>query len=217
VPRGLCSVGQSDWLPVALLLPSCVYGKGSRQIITEGRLRNYRPPTPSLHEDSPKVRKDVREFVRRLEAVGLTVEATPGHYRVLRDGKPLRKANGCRSCCPSPPTRLAGVVPRSPSCGSSGSTSSLPMPRYSNDTFQPALCDPGAAEQLNAVDRSGIDENVRVGVRGHPRGVASCLDRGAARPRGYRLSFFRRGGHREGHRAGTSDAHDSPDSRTYAG
>jgi hypothetical protein len=28
------------------------------------------------------------------EAVGLTVEATPGHYRVLREGKPLRKDNG---------------------------------------------------------------------------------------------------------------------------
>jgi biotin operon repressor len=40
------------------------------------------------------MRKDVREFIRRLEAVGLTVEPTPGHYRVLREGKPLRKANG---------------------------------------------------------------------------------------------------------------------------
>jgi biotin operon repressor len=40
------------------------------------------------------VRKDVREFIRRLKAVGLRVEATPGHYRVLRDGEPLRKANG---------------------------------------------------------------------------------------------------------------------------
>jgi len=39
------------------------------------------------------MRKDVREFIRRLEAVGLTVEPTPGHYRVLRDGEPLRKAN----------------------------------------------------------------------------------------------------------------------------
>jgi hypothetical protein len=38
--------------------------------------------------------RDVREFIRRLEAVGLTVESTPGHYRVLRDGKPLRRANG---------------------------------------------------------------------------------------------------------------------------
>jgi hypothetical protein len=26
-----------------------------------------------------KMRKDVREFIRRLEAVGLTVESTPGH------------------------------------------------------------------------------------------------------------------------------------------
>ena len=40
------------------------------------------------------MRKDVREFIRRLEAVGLTVEPTPGHYRVLRGGEPLRKANG---------------------------------------------------------------------------------------------------------------------------
>jgi hypothetical protein len=30
------------------------------------------------------MRKDVREFVRRLEAAGLTGESTPGHYRVLR-------------------------------------------------------------------------------------------------------------------------------------
>jgi hypothetical protein len=26
------------------------------------------------------MRKDVREFIRRLEAQGLTVEPTPGHY-----------------------------------------------------------------------------------------------------------------------------------------
>jgi hypothetical protein len=39
------------------------------------------------------MRKDVREFIRRLEAAGLTIESTPGHCRVLRDGKPLRKAN----------------------------------------------------------------------------------------------------------------------------
>jgi hypothetical protein len=38
--------------------------------------------------------KDVREFIRQLEAAGLTVESTPGHYNVLRDGKPLQKANG---------------------------------------------------------------------------------------------------------------------------
>jgi hypothetical protein len=60
------------------------------------------------------VRKDVREFIRRLEAVGLTVEATPGHYRVLRDGKPLRKANGMPFMLPfSPDTirwRRAAIV-----------------------------------------------------------------------------------------------------------
>jgi hypothetical protein len=48
-------------------------------------------------------RKDVREFIRRLEAVGLAVEATPGHYRVLRDGKPLRKANGMPFTLPFSP------------------------------------------------------------------------------------------------------------------
>jgi hypothetical protein len=49
------------------------------------------------------MRKDVREFIRRLEAAGLTVEATPGHYRVLRDGKPLRKANGMPFMLPFSP------------------------------------------------------------------------------------------------------------------
>ena len=48
------------------------------------------------------MRKDVREFIRRLEA-GLTVEPTPGHYRVLRDGKPLRKTNGMRFTLPLSP------------------------------------------------------------------------------------------------------------------
>jgi hypothetical protein len=43
------------------------------------------------------MRKDVREFIRRLEAAGLTVVPTRGHYRVLRDGKPLRKQNGMRA------------------------------------------------------------------------------------------------------------------------
>jgi biotin operon repressor len=32
------------------------------------------------------MRKDVREFIRRLEAVGLTLESTRGHYRVLAFG-----------------------------------------------------------------------------------------------------------------------------------
>ena len=54
------------------------------------------------------MRKDVREFIRRLEAAGLTVETTPGHYRVLRDGKTLRKANGCGSRCHSHPTQPGG-------------------------------------------------------------------------------------------------------------
>ena len=65
-----------------------------------------------LREDP--MRKDVREFIRRLEAVGLTVESTPGHYRVLRDGKPLRKANGMPFTLPfSPDTirwRRAAIV-----------------------------------------------------------------------------------------------------------
>jgi hypothetical protein len=60
------------------------------------------------------MRKDVREFIRRLEAVGLTVESTPGHYRVLRDDKPLRRANGMPFTLPfSPDTirwRRAAIV-----------------------------------------------------------------------------------------------------------
>ena len=38
-----------------------------------------------------------------LGAAGLTVESTPGHYRVLRDGKPLRKANGMPFMLPFSP------------------------------------------------------------------------------------------------------------------
>jgi hypothetical protein len=49
------------------------------------------------------MRKDVREFIRQLEAAGLAIEATPGHYRVLRDGKPLRKANGMPFMLPFSP------------------------------------------------------------------------------------------------------------------
>ena len=70
------------------------------------------------------MRKDVREFIRRLEAVGLTVESTPGHYRVLRDGKPLRKANGVPFMLPFSPTRPGGGAPRLSSSGNSASTSS---------------------------------------------------------------------------------------------
>jgi hypothetical protein len=61
-----------------------------------------------------EVRKDVREFIRRLEAAGLTIESTPGHYRVLRDGEPLRKQNGVPFMLPfSPDTtrwRRAAIV-----------------------------------------------------------------------------------------------------------
>jgi hypothetical protein len=61
-----------------------------------------------------QMRKDVREFIRRVEAAGLTVEPTPGHYRVLRDGKPLRKENGMPLMLPfSPDTarwRRAAIV-----------------------------------------------------------------------------------------------------------
>ena len=53
-----------------------------------------------------EMRKDVREFIRRLESVGLTVEPTPGHYHVLRDGKPLRKQNGMPFTLPFSPDTI---------------------------------------------------------------------------------------------------------------
>jgi hypothetical protein len=60
------------------------------------------------------MRKDVREFIRRLESAGLTVESTPGHYRVLRNGTPLRRQNGMPFTLPfSPDTirwRKAAIV-----------------------------------------------------------------------------------------------------------
>jgi hypothetical protein len=59
--------------------------------------------TCSIGPQEHRVRKDVREFIRRLETVGLTVEATPGHYNVLRDGKPLRKTNGMPFTLPFSP------------------------------------------------------------------------------------------------------------------
>jgi hypothetical protein len=58
--------------------------------------------------------KDVREFIRWLRAVGLTVGSTPGHYCVMRDGEPLRKANRIPFTLPfSPDTvrwRRAAIV-----------------------------------------------------------------------------------------------------------
>jgi hypothetical protein len=52
------------------------------------------------------MRKDVREFIRRLEAAGLTVQSTPGHYRVLHKGKPLRKSNGMPFTLPFSPDTI---------------------------------------------------------------------------------------------------------------
>ena len=52
------------------------------------------------------MRKDVREFIRRLEALGLAVEPTPGHYRVLHEGQPLRKANGMPFTLPFSPDTI---------------------------------------------------------------------------------------------------------------
>jgi hypothetical protein len=49
------------------------------------------------------MRKDVREFIRVLEAHGLAVEPTAGHYHVYRDGKPLRKENGMPFTLPFSP------------------------------------------------------------------------------------------------------------------
>ena len=79
------------------------------------RTRNPRPVIdPRARRRRDPMRKDVREFIRRLESVGLTVESTPGHYRVLRDGKPLRKQNGMPFTLPfSPDTirwRRAAIV-----------------------------------------------------------------------------------------------------------
>jgi hypothetical protein len=64
-----------------------------------------RRPT-TAEPDRELMRKDVREFIRRLEAAGLTVESTPAHYRVLRGGKPLRKANGMPFMLPFSPDTI---------------------------------------------------------------------------------------------------------------
>lgn len=60
------------------------------------------------------MKKDVREFILRLESAGLTVESTPGHYKILRDGRPLRKASGIPLTLPfSPDTtrwRRAAII-----------------------------------------------------------------------------------------------------------
>jgi hypothetical protein len=60
-------------------------------------------PATGRYGEPMAMRKEVRQFIRRLEAVGLTVEATPGHYHVFRDGKPLRKENGMPFTLPFSP------------------------------------------------------------------------------------------------------------------
>ena len=69
----------------------------------DDRLKPVASRLTARYGDPMAMRKDVREFIRRLEAVGLTVEATPGHYHVYRDGKPLRKANGMPFTLPFSP------------------------------------------------------------------------------------------------------------------
>src|SRR6185436_8945068 len=77
-------------------------GTPSRDAATDRPHESTRSQT-DIHCRLAGMRKDVREFIRRLEAAGLSVEPTPGHYRVLRDGKPLRKANGMPFMLPFSP------------------------------------------------------------------------------------------------------------------
>ena len=89
-------------METALALPPCA--TGSRELQAPRTRRRTKGARTSRR--FAQVRQDVREFIRRLEAVGLTVEATPGHYRVLRDGKPLRKANGMPFMLPFSPDTI---------------------------------------------------------------------------------------------------------------
>jgi hypothetical protein len=88
------------------------FGRTSDWRTRAGLVGRHRRGTPRASESCAGgdrragMRKDVREFIRRLEAVGLTVEPTPGHYRVLREGKPLRKANGMRFTLPFSPDTI---------------------------------------------------------------------------------------------------------------
>jgi hypothetical protein len=70
------------------------------------RQRSWPGWQADLPDATANMWKDVREFIRWLEAVGLTVESTPGHYRVLREGKPLRKANGMPFTLPFSPDTI---------------------------------------------------------------------------------------------------------------
>lgn len=146
------------------------------------------------------MRKDVREFIRRLEAAGLTVEPTPGHYRVLRKGKPLRRANGMPFMLPFPPTRAAGAEQRSSNFASSASTrrrrSETPKPADLSATGprpRHALTHTRTCQvrplQLKARAREGRGST---GLATRPH--SDCADRPASRPessatgrRGWRL------------------------------
>ncbi len=91
----------TEGVPDSSFISSFVEGGGPCRSLRADGAPNSRH-SAKIHQ----VRKDVREFIRRLEAVGLTVEATPGHYRVLRDGKPLRKANGVPFMLPFSPDTI---------------------------------------------------------------------------------------------------------------
>jgi hypothetical protein len=146
VPEADDEAGAEDKRPVLRAARAQAIIPASALVRAAGKLIVFRTPAATM-------RKDVREFIRRIEAVGLTVESTPGHYRVLRDGKPLRKANGCRSRCRSRPTRSAGGERRSSSLGSSASSRS-PRGRKSRSlsTFRlPGL----GVRPVNAMRRSG--------------------------------------------------------------
>jgi hypothetical protein len=80
------------------------------------------------------MRKDVREFIRRLEAVGSHGRVDAGHYRVLREGKPLRKPNGMPFTLPfsrrHDPLAQHGEMPKPPTSWSPG---------FDGDTFLPSI------------------------------------------------------------------------------
>ena len=109
------------------------------------------------------MRKDVREFIRRLEAVSLTVESTPGHYRVLRDGKPLRKANGLPLMLPLSPDTIRWRKRQSSIYASWASTSSLAL--------RTAMSIDGGAARRGL--RSRGDEAGRAGSRRTPNNVGA--------------------------------------------
>jgi hypothetical protein len=72
---------------------------------TRRRVRSSGCSDPA-DEGREQLRKDVREFIRRLEAAGFTVESAPGHYHFLRDDKPLRKQNGMPFTLPFSPDTI---------------------------------------------------------------------------------------------------------------